>query len=191
VFHPVRTTRDKVNSAFCGDLTNRPFIKRLLKESGRRGWTYDVRAPELGTEIVPTELNDLYNGALICPNEQHLMTFGRELNQRTFDVGMAGRIQISDMGHLASRVIGPYARFYACKLADGADREFAIRLMEHGYIPDADEVHGYFRMHQSFSARLASISAAIGRDLSRGRIPLARAKAIPECAPFFCNTVHR
>lgn len=169
LFHPVPGAKRDLYWSFCGEIKNRPFIKRLMRESNERRWKYAVKAPELGSTILPTELNRLYSRTVFGINEQHLLTFGRELNQRTFDLGMSGCFQITDMEWLASPALGPYASFYAGKISDSADRQFGVDLLAKSEAPNHDEIHEFFRAYHSFESRLASIGAALGMDVLRGK----------------------
>jgi hypothetical protein len=154
---------------FCGTVKNRHFIRDLMAHSDASGWSYNVCAPDRGTHVRPEQLNDLYNRGAICPNECGHGVFFRELNVRTFELGMAGRAQISDMRWLAEPLLAPYARFYAGKRANAEDRRFGIGLFQDEGSPPPDEVHEFFRQRHSFLARLRAAGAVIGCDLTRGR----------------------
>jgi len=58
-----------------------------MRESDRVGWAYEVHSPETKNPIEPLALNDLYNRTMIGINEHHQLHFGRELNERAFDLG--------------------------------------------------------------------------------------------------------
>lgn len=169
LFHPVPGVKRDLRWSFCGDIKNRPFIQRLMLESDRRNWRYEVRAPDFGFAIPATKLNELYSRSVLGVNEQHLLTFGRELNQRTFDLGMSGCFQVTDMEWLAGSALGPHASFYSGKISNGSDRRLAIELVAKSLAPDPDEIHEFFRAHHSFEARLQAIGSALGTDLLRGR----------------------
>ena len=52
-----------------------------------------MAAKELGTAIDPLLLNEFYNAMSMGPQPKHWHgVFGRELNQRVFDLGMAGSV---------------------------------------------------------------------------------------------------
>ncbi|WP_328425699.1 hypothetical protein OG470_17725 [Micromonospora sp. NBC_00389] len=172
IFHPTGVTPDLVWS-FVGHIRARVLVHQLMKESDRRGWAYEVHSPQTGNPLEPLALNDLYNRSMIGFNEQHQMHFGRELNERTFDLGMAGRLQISDMGWLAAQETGRFARFYNGNVGAARDLGYILRLLSNRDLPDPAAVHAHFSRHHSFVARLAVLSAALGQDLSLGKMDLS------------------
>jgi hypothetical protein len=173
LFHPLPQRTPRYRWVFCGLLVGRTLVPKLMRASAARGWAHLVVAPELKNTVDPIELNAIYNQATLGVNEQHLMTFAREVNQRGFDYGMAGLPQISDMGYLCGPLFGPSCRPYAGRLATGPDHEYALRLVERSIAADPQETHAHFAKHHSFAARVAAISVALGVDLTRGRMTLA------------------
>lgn len=137
--------------------------------SQRKHWIHRIYAPQTGTAIDPLKLNEIYNSAEVGVNEQHLMTFGRELNQRNFDLGMAGLHQITDLEYLAKPMFESHCTCYAGKLADREDRIFGLHLIEQAIPSNREETHAFFRKWHSFDARLRTLSDALGEDLTRGK----------------------
>lgn len=173
LFHPLPARRRRHRWIFCGMLLGRKLVPKLVRFSQARGLSFHLVAPELGNTVDPLDLNVLYNEATLGVNEQHLMTFGRELNQRSFDYGMAGRPQLSDMGYLAAPLLGDSCHCYAGRIASGDDHEYALRLVEEVQESQPEAIHEHFGRHHSFLARLAAVSVASGVDLTRGRVDLA------------------
>jgi len=170
LFHPLPNASKRWRWGFCGTIYNRHFIRQLMKTSRSRSVPFHVAAKELGTAIPPASLNEFYNQLEIGANEHWHGVLGRELNQRLFDLGMAGIFQITDMEWLARELVGPYAAFYAGKAADRRARKQGAELVlhfAHSFSPD--EIHWYFRRRHSFEARLAKVSRTIGEDLSLGK----------------------
>jgi len=133
LFHPLPSARRDLRWMFRGTLHNRTFVPRLMRYSASRGVSHFVASPDIGTAAKPEELNELYSRATLSPNEHWQGVFGRELNQRVFDLGMAGVFQVSDMQWLARSMVGPYAAFYAGKLADRAQMDYGCRLVKQTY----------------------------------------------------------
>jgi hypothetical protein len=173
LFHPLPGSERRLRWVFCGALMGRRLVPRLARISRERGWAHLVIAPELGNTVDPLELNAIYNQAGLGMNEQHLMTFGREINQRAFDYGMAGIPQISDNGHISTPLLGEGCRAYAQGIGADRDLRHVIRLVEEPVRLDPDRVHAHFARNHSFGARLAALSVASGIDLTRGRATLA------------------
>jgi len=170
LFHPLRHAKKTRRWGCCGTLYHRRFVPGLMKVSEARGVPFHVAANELGTAIDPASLNEFYNSMVIGPNEHWHGVFGRELNQRVFDLGMAGVFQVSDMEWLAREHVYPYAGFYAGKWGDRSARELGTNFVletAHSYSPE--EIHEHFRQRHSFECRLAVMGRAIGADLSAGK----------------------
>ena len=148
-----------------------------MRESDRVGWAYEVHSPETKNPIEPLALNDLYNRTMIGINEHHQLHFGRELNERTFDLGMAGRLQVSDMGWLGAPVAGPFARFYSGNVAQARDCPSVVKMLAERALPEPGVVHEHFKRHHSFEARLAALSGALGVDLSLGAMVVGHGQA--------------
>ena len=173
LFHPLPHAKKSWRWGFCGTIYQRHLIPQLMKASQAKGVSFRVAAKELGTAIDPLLLNEFYNGLSVGPNEHWHGVFGRELNQRVFDLGMAGVFQIGDMEWLARDLVGPYAAFYAGKAAGGEARRLAVKMtldLSHSF--PAEEIHAWFRRRHSFEARLIALSRAIQQDLSLGKAPL-------------------
>ena len=128
LFHPVPHAKKTWRWAFCGTIYQRHLIPQLTNVSRAREVSFHVAAKELGTAIDPLLLNEFYNAMSMGPNEHWHGVFGRELNQRVFDLGMAGVFQICDMEWLARDLVGPYAAFYAGKAADRKARRLAVEM---------------------------------------------------------------
>ena len=141
--------------AFVGHLKNRRVVPLLEQQSRLRGWASEVHAPERGNTIDPSALNDLYNRCTFGINEQHSLHSGRELNERAYDLGMAGVPQISDMGWMGLHELGPWQRYYSGKIARTRDLPHAIKLLDDPPTADPNEIHRFFRRHHSFEARIA------------------------------------
>jgi hypothetical protein len=178
LFYPLKTAKKDCKWVFAGLLKVRRLVPALRRESARRGWKHEIIAPELKNAIDPMHLNAFYNRAEIGVNEQHLMTFGRELNQRGFDYGMAGIPQVTDMGWMCGPLYGAFCDIYAGKIANTEDFQYAYELMDCARQVNPDDCHSFFRQYHSFEARLAQISVAIGMDLTRGNINLAEHKQL-------------
>jgi hypothetical protein len=166
LFHPIKTAKD-LRLGFAGNLRGRLFLRQLIATSENKAWSYEVHAPQTNTQIDPLTLNEFYSRMEFGVNEQHLMTFGRELNQRSFDLGMAGLTQLTDVGHLALRTFPRFCVCYSQKLSSGKEISAGLRLAEQMDLADPDEVHTYFRKHHSFDARLFQIGQAVGIDFQR------------------------
>ena len=178
LFHPVPHAKKTWRWAFCGTIYQRHLIPQLTNVSRAREVSFHVAAKELGTAIDPLLLNEFYNAMSMGPNEHWHGVFGRELNQRVFDLGMAGVFQICDMEWLARDLVGPYAAFYAGKAADRKARRLAVEMtldLSHSF--PAEEIHAWFRLRHSFEARLSAVSRAIGEDLSLGKAYLHKVAA--------------
>jgi hypothetical protein len=179
LFYPIHRTKD-LRWGFAGNLRGRLFLHQLIGKSQDKRWPYEVCAPQTNTQIDPLNLNELYGRMEFGINEQHLMTFGRELNQRSFDLGMAGLAQLTDVGHLASRTFGKFCTCYSQHLSCNREIAAGLNLAEQMAIADPDEVHTFFREHHSFDARLHQIGNAIGVDFTghgRARTELCTAPA--------------
>jgi hypothetical protein len=176
VFHPLPDVERDLVWSFVGHIRERVVIERLVELSHAKRWRYAVHSPETGNPLDPQELNRLYNRTRVGVNEHHRLLFGRELNERTFDLGMAGLVQVSDMGWLAAPVTGPFGHFYSGNIANRGEVELAAALVENADKGERrDSVHGFFKRWHSFEARLASLSAALGQDLSQGRVNIVDA----------------
>ena len=173
VFYPLPHVDHDLVWSFVGHIRERVVIKRLMEASRAQHWNYAVHSPETGNPLDPSGLNRLYNRTRVGVNEHHRLLFGRELNERTFDLGMAGLIQVSDMGWLAAPVIGPFGCFYSGNIASRGEVELAVALLQSANTSmSRDAVHGFFKRWHSFEARLATLSAALGQDLSQGRVSI-------------------
>ena len=161
-----------------GHLHERQLVRKLAAYSRQFRIPHALHTSSRGGYFNPYDLNSVYARSVYGINEQQLLNFGRELNQRTFDLGMAGCMQITDMAYLAAPEVGPYAQFYAGKLANASDHQYARNLLESEPVYSPDEIHEYFRRNHSFEARLALISAALGVDLTRGRLSLSPRRAL-------------
>jgi hypothetical protein len=172
LFKP-RGTEKRWLWGFAGNTRGRPRLNYLMAFSRSKEWPFEVIAPELGKSVDPLELGTLYSQMRFGFNEQHRMTFGRELNQRSFDIGMSGLLQVTDVGHLAKPAFGKYCFCYAGKLAGRMDEPYLATLAEQASerasLYCREEIHEYFRLRHSFQARLQAISNAVGLDLTRGR----------------------
>jgi hypothetical protein len=172
LFQP-RGTEKQWLWGFVGNIRGRPRLKSLMAFSRSKQWPFEVIAPELQKAVDPLDLGTLYSRMRFGFNEQHRMTFGRELNQRSFDIGMSGLFQITDVGHLAKPAFGQYCFCYAGKLSRPMDESYLATLTEqmaeHSDLYPREEIHEYFRIRHSFQARLQAISNAVGIDLTRGR----------------------
>lgn len=158
VFYPIRT-RKQYRWVFCGTVHNRKVIPALIRASKKRGWHFRIGAPDRGTGIDPLELNELYARATCCPNECGKNIFRRELNIRTFELGMAGKRQVTDLEWLARPLLGDFARYY------GTVAE-AIQLIEEYDDSDPDTIHDFFKEKHSFTARLKQIDAVLGTNIA-------------------------
>jgi hypothetical protein len=177
-FHPIPGSARDYRWCFVGHLQERQLVRKLAAHSRRFRIPHALHTASRGGPFNPYDLNSVYARSVYGINEQQLLNFGRELNQRTFDLGMAGCMQITDMAYLAAPEVGPYAKFYAGKLANASDHQYARNLLESEPVYAPDEIHEYFRRNHSFEARLALISAALGVDLTRGRLSLFPRRAL-------------
>ena len=119
--------------------------------------------------FAPAQLNGLYNRCELAFNVQNVLHFGRELNERSFDVGMAGLPQVSDMGWLGRSSLGPTATYYSERVGQDGDFEKLIRAMEQPPSPSARQLaHQHFVERHSFDARLRELSADLKIDLTLG-----------------------
>jgi hypothetical protein len=184
LFFPKDGVERDLRWAFVGHLQNRRVVPALERESRGRGWAVEIHAPERGNTIDPLTLNDLYNRCTFGVNEQHALHSGRELNERSYDLGMAGVPQISDMGWMGLHELGPWQRYYAAKVGRRMDLPFAAKLLDSTPVADPHEIHGFFKRHHSFEARIATISAALGADLSNGQIQLSGRSAVFDGVEF-------
>jgi hypothetical protein len=166
VFYPLKKTKN-LRWGFAGNSRGRLFLRKLMAESDKKGWSYKVHAPRLTTQIDPLDLNEFYARLAFGVNEQHLMTFGRELNQRSFDLGMSGLMQLTDVGALASLTFPDWCTCYSAKLASGKEMSAGLQLAGRMDVADPDEVHTYFREHHSFDVRLLQIGQAAGIDFHK------------------------
>jgi len=179
LFHPQKREKT-LRWGFAGNMRGRLFLPRLIRLSQANGWPFEVHAPQTNTEIDPLTLNELYSRMKFGVNEQHLMTFGRELNQRSFDLGMAGLTQLTDVGRLASQTFLNFSICYSQRLASEKEISVGLRLAEQMEAPDPDEVHTFFKEHHSFDARLSRIGQALGIDFNRNNCPnIYRRSPIP------------
>ena len=165
-FHPTKGSICDLKWVFVGTTRNRHFIPWLAQRSCEQSWAYGVYGQDIGRLVPPTELNALYNRAEVCPNECGHGVFYRELNIRTFELGMAGRFQISDMRWLAEHEIEGYASFYSTRKSASGDWPLGLASIKDQPRLDPEDVHTYFRAHHSYAARLRRLSSEIGQELT-------------------------
>ena len=150
---------------FVGDVRSRPFIRRMIKLSAKHDWPFEVYT-QGEPALDPEHLGDFYSRIRLGINEHHSMHCGRELNERAFDLGMAGRFQFTDMASLGAWEFGRYAYF-------GGPRNGFTRLTDDditaiiaSLISTAPEdVHAYFREKHSFDARLRTLATVLRADI--------------------------
>jgi hypothetical protein len=167
LFYPQKEVKKDLIWAFCGSLNNRHFIQALERKSRQQGWKYSIHSPDTKNIINPYELNELYNRTILCPNECGHGVFYRELNIRTFELGMSGVCQLTDMQWLAEKEIGKYAQYYAGKRARKEDIEYGLKLADIREVPSPEEIHEWFKKHHSFESRIKKLGAIIKIDLTR------------------------
>ncbi|MGB8021722.1 MAG: hypothetical protein WCF04_10890 [Candidatus Nanopelagicales bacterium] len=169
-FRPSGAPKD-LRWCFVGQLARRPLVAQLAEISDRRGWRYELYGPEVNRRIAPTQLHGLYDRCEIGFNTQNVLHFGRELNERSFDMGMVGLTQVSDMGWLGRGDLDPTVRFYSESIASASDIETVVAMVAE---PPADEdraaVHDFYRRRHSFAARIVQISNVLGQDLTLGNL---------------------
>ena len=170
LFYPTKKKKN-LRWGFVGNSRGRLFLRKLMAASDEKGWSYGVHTPGPTTQIDPLDLNEFYGRLGFGVNEQHLMTFGRELNQRSFDLGMSGLMQLTDVGNLASLTFPEWCTCYSSKLASHKEISAGLQLAGQMDVADPDEVHTYFRQNHSFDVRLLQIGRAAGIDFHKGGVP--------------------